>query len=60
MEIHNPTNLPLPKNIGKIKKHKPILDDEEFNREKLPLAALKNQDILNKTHEMVCIETTPI
>ena len=42
MEIQNPTNLPLPKNLGKVKKHKPILDDEEFNRDKLPISALKN------------------
>lgn len=42
MEIHNPTNLPLPKNVGKIKKHKAILDDETLDRDKLPLSALKN------------------
>ena len=41
MQIQNPTSLPLPKNLGKIKKHKAIIDDE-FDRDKFPLSALKN------------------
>ncbi len=53
MEPLNVTPLPPPKNLGKIIKHNLLPDEGEFDREKIPLFALKNHDILNQVKELI-------
>lgn len=53
MEPLDVTPIPVPKNQGKVIKHKLLPDEGEFDREKIPLFALKNNDILNQVKELI-------
>ena len=53
MEPLNITPITAPKNLGKVVKHKLLPDEGEHDREKIPLFALKNHDILNQVKELI-------